>query len=46
MDAAVSGLLQPDVTARCAEPQRRVRVEREVLSLCERGAGLGRAGEV
>jgi hypothetical protein len=25
MDDAVSGLLQPDITARCAEPQRRVR---------------------
>ena len=25
MEAAVSGLLQPDVSARCAEPQRRVR---------------------
>jgi recombination protein RecA len=32
MDAAVSGLLQQDVSARCAEPQRRVRVEREVVA--------------
>ncbi len=28
MGAAVSGLLQPDVTARCAEPQQKVREER------------------
>ena len=32
MDDAVSGLLRHDVTAaRCAEPQRRVRVERDVF---------------
>jgi hypothetical protein len=32
MDDAVSGLLGPEVTAaRCAEPQRRVRTEREVF---------------
>ena len=31
MDAAVSGLLQPDVSARCAEPQRRVREERAAV---------------
>jgi hypothetical protein len=32
MDDAVSGLLRPEVTAaRCAEPQRRVRTEREVF---------------
>jgi len=29
MDDAVSGLLRPELSARCAEPQRRVRVERE-----------------
>lgn len=29
MDAAVSGLFQPDITARCAEPQKRVQVEKE-----------------
>jgi recombination protein RecA len=32
MDDAVSGLLRPEaIAARCAEPQRRVRVEREVF---------------
>jgi recombination protein RecA len=33
MDAAVSGLFQPDITARCAEPQRRVRVQRQAVPM-------------
>jgi len=41
MDDAVSGLLRPDVSARCAEPQRRVRVEREVVEpVGMRGVGV------
>jgi hypothetical protein len=45
MDAAVNGLLQPDVSARCAEPQRRVRVEREAVEpVVMRGAGAGQVG--
>ena len=31
MDNAVSGFLGPEVTSRCAEPQRRVRLEHEVF---------------
>lgn len=31
MDGAVISLLHPEITARCAEPQRRIRVEREVF---------------
>jgi recombination protein RecA len=45
MDAAVNGLLQPDVSARCAEPQRRVRVEREAVEpVVMRDAGVGQIG--
>jgi recombination protein RecA len=50
MDDAVSGLLgsevsAPDISARCAEPQRRVRTEREVVEAAVmRGVPVGQAG--
>jgi hypothetical protein len=54
MGEAVSGLLRPDISARCAEPQRRVRPEREIFgpeparnALVQRGkfgAGVSAAG--
>jgi hypothetical protein len=45
MDAAVSGLFQPDITARCAEPQRRVRAERTAVEPVQFAAdGLAKFG--
>ncbi len=44
MDAAVSSLFQPNITARCAEPQRRVQVQREAVPVVAFSSGPAKFG--